>query len=128
MFKLFEKGKIATKMANLFYGIDTGIDQLKLNAQSENEVIYVIYTFVYSLTRGVFDRMDSHNLPVTYKLYIPKMGWITIAEANARIMLKLSPYIADYNLETDVEEIMDKGTLYYKIENSLPPEKWSHLD
>ena len=81
-----------------------------------------LLTIAFVARRGVYDRLEKFNWPITGKIVVPTIdrAKITLAYALQQTVGKLHLIAAELDMTSEIEEIMDKGPLYHKLDNLLP--------
>ncbi|MGI8597874.1 MAG: hypothetical protein ACR2KB_01335 [Chitinophagaceae bacterium] len=128
MFNFFKKGKVYTRLANIFYAMNCALKEVIETSGSYYDIKWEIFTLVYSAKRGVLDKMGKYEISFLDKIYVQDIGFVTVADAWDRTVSRAIQIARDNSLEVEVKEILEKGPLYFEIENSQPESAWKHLD
>lgn len=81
-----------------------------------------VLVLAYIARKGVLDRMEKYKWSMDAKLFAPtiKCGPITLAYAYTQTVDKLHIIVSQLDLSEIVEEIMEKGEMYFQIDRNMP--------
>ena len=125
MFKFLRKGRELNDLAKSFNGFNIMLKEFLQNIEANPSQLHYgddLLTLAYIATVGINDKMEDYEISMMGKIMIPTIerGFITIAYAYQQTvgkMLLASDLLA---MTEEVNEIMDKGALFYTIEKGIP--------
>lgn len=117
------------KVAEILNAINISLEELILNANnseySKDELIEYTLLNAYLYKKGVEERIDVYNWPLETQIIIPSISneVSTLFVATMTIQHKLFLLADSESLGEKIAEIMDKGPLFYEVENKIPDQQ-----
>lgn len=125
---IFSKLVQGTKILNRISNSVSNIKELLDNAEYEKDSIDNYISAAWVCRVGIMDNIEKLKLPMTTKISVNIKGHntiMTLTEALAMTVGKL--YFIAANIGGEVEDaindILDKGKLFYDIDGAIPAEK-----
>jgi acyl CoA:acetate/3-ketoacid CoA transferase beta subunit len=124
MFGLFKKAKEYNKLAqsmNAIYGMLQLVTS-KASIYNRDQYYETVITMAYIAKRGVMDRVEKNQYPLTSKIVVPLIStdYIILLGAMAETVGAIRLLAEKLLMTDDVEEVMRGGKLYYDVEKVLP--------
>ena len=120
---IFGGAKELTRIANGVANITNLLDQYEID-----DDLSFLYVAAWICRISVIDIVERNQYPMTYKLYVPIRGHqqrIMLTEAYMLTLTRIMSKASDRgtNIQTYVQDIIDKGDAFYEIDNQLPYEQ-----
>lgn len=117
-----------TKVLNRISNSVSNVKELLDNAEYEENGIENYFFAAWVCRVGIMDNIENLKLPVTTKISVNIKGHntiMTLNEAYLMTVLKLYSKTADIGGEVGdaINDILDKGKLFYDIDGTIPAEK-----
>jgi len=127
MFNFLKKGKEFNRLAKAFNGIYVMVQDVYPQIQqnpSRSEFGETLLAIAFLASKGVDDRIEEGNIAIDAKIMVPTIerGFITVMYAYQQTVGKLNIMAEQLNMSEIVQEVLDKGPAYYKIERTIPPQ------
>ena len=125
MIKFYKTAVEYNKLAKAFNGMNGMLQNLipQIRMRDENsDFSEEIMVLAYIARKGILDRIEDNDWALEAKIYIPTIqrGKMTIMYALSQTVWKLTTIADSLDLRHIVEEVFDKGELYYTLEDNLP--------
>ena len=124
MFNFLKPGIEFNNLAKAMNGLNVMIQSItpKLTHFDPIEIEEEVLIMAYICRKGILDRLEQYNWPITSMITVPTIekNRITLAYALQQTIGKVSLIADQIGLTKAVQEIFEKGKSYYEIENSLP--------
>ncbi len=120
---IFGGAKELTRIANGVANITNLLDQYEID-----DDLSFLYVAAWICRISVIDIVERNQYPMTYKLYVPIRGHqqrIMLTEAYMLTLTRIMSKASDRgtNIQTYVQDIIDKGDAFYEIDHQLPYEQ-----
>lgn len=127
---IFSKLVQGTKVLNRISNSVSNVKELLDNAEYEENNIDNYLSAAWVCRVGIMDNIENLKLPVTTKISVNIKGHntiMTLTEAYAMTVGKLYFKAADIGGEVEdaINDILDKGKLFYEIDSHIPANKKS---
>lgn len=125
MFNFLKKGKEFNRLAKSLNGINVMVQDVYPQIQqnpSRSEYGETLLAIAYLASKGVDDRIEEQNLSLDAKIIVPTIerGFITLLYAYQQTVGKLHVMADQLDMSQIVQEVLNKGPAYYKIEKTIP--------
>ena len=120
---IFGGAKELTRIANGVANITNLLDQYEID-----DDLSFLYVAAWICRISVIDIVERNQYPMTYKLYVPIRGHqqrIMLTEAYMLTLTRIMSKASDIgtNIQTYVQDIIDKGDAFYERDHQLPYEQ-----
>ncbi len=127
MLKFLKSGKEFQKLAEAFNGLNLMLQDLIKDIEKSNNYSDFeedILTLSYIARKGVLDRIEHFNWSMNTKILVPSIdrNRITLMYAYTQTVGKLEICVLNLEMKELFDEIMEKGEVFYEIENNFSPE------
>lgn len=118
---MFKKIIEFQKLAKAFNGFFLMMQDALLKSENE-DVKEDLLVIAYIGRKEIIDRLQKYKWRMTASIFIPMMPEKkkTIALAYQQTIGELMTLSANEGYLEDVQEVLDKGSLYYDLERSIP--------
>lgn len=125
MFNFLKKGREFNRLAKSLNGINVMVQDVYPQIQnnpSRYEFGETLLAIAFLSSKGVDDRIEAGNIAVDAKIIVPTIqkGYITLLYAYQQTVGKLHIMAEQLDMSEIVQEVLDKGPAYYKIEKTIP--------
>lgn len=119
--KFFKKGLEYNKLAQAFNGHYQMLQQIIPKSQHE-DVRDDLFLLAFIGRKEIIDRMEEYNWNMNGPIVIPMMPGQrkTLAYAFQQTIGKLMELGETTGYSEQIQEILDKGTLYFELDKSIP--------
>lgn len=119
--KFLKKGLEYNKLAQAFNGHYQMLQQLIPKSQTE-DVRDDIFLLAYIGRKEIIDRMEEYNWNMNGSIVIPMMPGHkkTLVFAFQQTIGKLMELGETEGYSEEVQEILDKGSLYFELDRTIP--------
>lgn len=125
MVNIFKIGTEFNNLAKAFNGMNIMLKDLVYRVESgedKSELVEDIFILAYISKKGVFDRIETYKWTMDAKIIVPTIvnKRITLTYAIMNTIGILYQIAEKLNLSTEVQNIIDGGSLYQELDNNLP--------
>lgn len=134
MFNLLKSGlecnKMANKVGKLYVKENQLIENYRTGLADESDVIQEIHFLAYLYRKVFLDKIEKYNWPPTMNIIVPAISndKITLGFVFQQTIVRLQNLAKEYGLKGDVDEIIDKGSLYQQLDMELPNDVKKQFD
>lgn len=116
--KFFTKGLELNRLAKGFNGVKLMLMSID-DGKIENETLYIL---AYISRREIIDRIERFKWNISNPIIVPSIstGRISIAFALQNTVSYIVTLAEETGNYYEIKEILDKGEMYYTIQDSLP--------
>lgn len=118
----FKKGIEYNNLAKAFNGHSQMLSQLELKLENEDEdVTEDFYVLAYLGRKEIIDRLEEYKWNMNSLIVVPNLGGrTTVVSAMQMTISRLTLLAQENNLLEEVQEIMNKGDLYFELDKTIP--------
>ncbi len=104
-------------------------DQLNGYDNNKVELEETILVLAFYARKGILDRLERNNWPITMKIAVPTINKSTIQLSYAldQTVGRLYLLVNKFNMAKELDEIFNRGPLYYIVEKLVPEDVRKNL-